>query len=292
MKFTLPSLMHLAGLTAYLARTGCDAAPAEAELAEFQLLDSTPEVTSITIHEGELNEINARARAKHSLSTWEWNHMKQLATLFKNEKGNFQYSARNSGATDEYSVIPGDADECLILIAGTDSFGEWISNVDFPLETLSSGGDNILRGHQGFVKAAKAIDSEGLTEKINAHCGSRSAVTFAGHSRGGGIAQILASVYHHRNSFNTVRLVSWGSPRALSDSSANNFHNTFYQVRVVNDNDPVTTQPTRNFGYRHMGTVVCINCKNTNQDASGGFSLNAKAHSMDTYEKKIRSITV
>eukprot|EP01134_Creolimax_fragrantissima_P008260 CFRG8260T1 len=286
----MPSLMQLVGLTACLATTGSLAAPTDPSEIVYYSSETTSEVVSVDIEEGELSEIDARASATHSLTSEEWSHLKRVTSTFESEK--FDYSASNFGATDEYSVIPGDDDECLVMVGASDSFWEWISNVNIPFETLTSGGKDILRAHQGFVIAAEAIDNGGLTEKIHANCASRSVVTFAGHSRGGGIAQILAILFHERNIFSSVRLVTWGSPRALSDDSANKFHNAFEQVRVVNDNDVVTTQPSQIFGYRHMGTVVCINCSKTGQDADGGFSFNINNHYMDTYDKKIQSITV
>eukprot|EP01134_Creolimax_fragrantissima_P008261 CFRG8261T1 len=243
----------------------------------------------IQIDEGELGEVDERGRAKHSLSSWEWNHLKRTSTIFTNEK-KYQYTTK-SWAKDEYSVKPGDSDECLVLIAGTNSIQDWISNVNIPFRTLKADGKDILTGHGGFVIAAVAV-AQDLLQQVQTNCGSRDVLTFAGHSRGGAIAQILATLYYKRNIFKSVKLVSWGSPRALSEASADKFHNVFDQVRVVNDYDPVTTQPARLFGYKHMGMVVCLDCIQTNQDATGGYSFNVANHYMKTYNVKIQSISV
>eukprot|EP01134_Creolimax_fragrantissima_P002685 CFRG2685T1 len=276
MKFTIPSVLPMVGLAVYIATSGSQAAPSKRGLP-----------TDILISTGLVD-----VEVEHSLTSSEWEHLKRVTQAFYDEGGDYQYVASNFGTTDEYSVKPGDSDECLVMIAATDSITEWISNANFPYSTLSSGGQDILKAHSGFVIAAKAMDEDGLLEKIQNNCGSRDVVTFSGHSRGGGIAQVLASWYYQQGTFNTIKLVSWGSPRGLTDSSADNFHTDYYQVRVINDNDPIPSLPTEAMGYKHFGSVVCLDCTDTSQDAEGGFSLNIFNHAMGTYNTKIQSISV
>eukprot|EP01134_Creolimax_fragrantissima_P002181 CFRG2181T1 len=296
----MPSLKQLVGLTVCVAGTGCyAAAQPRAVVSEVPtpVATSTADRAPVTVFVGEgeledieeLDTVDARARAKHSLTTWEWNHLKRVSNTYKHE--NYRYVASNFGATDEYSVIPGDSDECLVLIAATDSVSEWISNVNFPFSTLSYGNHEVLTAHSGFVNAAVAMHNDGLLDKIQNNCGSRDVVTFAGHSRGGGIAQVLSSWYNEVGLFNTVRMLSWGSPRSFTDSSADRYHKSFYQVRVVNDNDIITRNPTRHLGYKHFGTVVCLDCKSTSQDSQADFSLNLLNHLMFEYNWKIQSIS-
>eukprot|EP01134_Creolimax_fragrantissima_P002180 CFRG2180T1 len=289
MKFTTTSWMHLVGLAAYLAGTGTYAAPTGDAPANIQIEEAQTSEVTVIVAEGELENIDARGRAKHSLTSLELSHLKRVTKTY-NSIGNYKYKASNFGSTDEYSVTPGDAGECLVMIAATDSLGEWASNVNLDFDTLESGGKAIIKAHDGFIIAAKAMHKDGLVQKIEKHCGSPDVVSFVGHSRGGGIAQILSAWYYHEGLYNTVRLLSWGSPRAMSDKYADLYHKAYYQIRVVNDNDIITRNPTRHFGYKHFGTVVCLDCKKTNQDSQADFSFNLLNHLMSNYNKKIQSI--
>eukprot|EP01134_Creolimax_fragrantissima_P002200 CFRG2200T1 len=266
-------MLPMVGLAVCLASSGANAAPSKRGLSTGWFSDYSD------------------SEAKHSLTSTEWSHLQRVTEAY-DELGDYQYVAANSGATDEYSVVPGDSDECIVMIAATDSLSEWVSNVNFPSSTLSSDGEDILEAHTGFVIAAEAIDTDGLVDKIQNNCGSRDVLTFAGHSRGGGIAMLLASWYHQQGSFNTIKMISWGSPRSLTDKYADQYHGDYYQVRVINDNDAVPSLPMALMGYKHFGSVVCLDCTSTSQDAEGGFSLNVFNHDMSAYNGKIQAISV
>eukprot|EP01134_Creolimax_fragrantissima_P000698 CFRG0698T1 len=279
MKIDMPSLMHLAGLTVYLASTGSHAAPADVG------------AVTVTIGEGELYEIDARARAKHSLTSAEWDHLKEVADDVANEgRFEFEFTADNPFVTDEFSVKLSDSGECRVNIHGTDGGFEWISNIATVYKTVSVNGQEILKAHAGFTIGALAVDRQ-LDGAILKNCGTPKVLTFLGYSRGGGIANVLAAMYYRRGDYE-VQLITWASPRALSKSWANYYQNKFYQIRVVNDNDVVTTMPPTWFGYKHFGTVVCLDCKKNGQDADGGFSFNVFNHLISQYNKKIQSINV
>eukprot|EP01134_Creolimax_fragrantissima_P003699 CFRG3699T1 len=279
MKVVLSSLMQLAGLTAYLASIVTHAAPADVD------------VVTVTIGEGELYEIDARTRAEHSLTSSEWDYLKEVVDAVANEgRFEFEFEADNSLVTDEFSVTLSDSGECRVNIHATDGGFEWVSNIDTVYKTVSVNGEEILKAHAGFTIGALAVDEQ-LDGAILKNCGTPSVLTFLGWSRGGGISSVLAAMYHRRGDYE-VKLVTFASPRAMSTDWANYYQGQFYQIRVVNDNDIVTTVPPTWFGYRHYGTVVCLDCTDTSQNADGGFSVNVFNHLISEYNRKIQSIDV
>eukprot|EP01134_Creolimax_fragrantissima_P007455 CFRG7455T1 len=269
MKFTMPTLMYLVGLTTYLA------------------VSSTHAASTV----GEASSRSARS-ATHSLTSSEVEHLQRVTQAFVDEGPIFyQYTASNFGTTDEYSVRKGDDNECIVMLAPTDSIAEWISNFNFPVTPVTLNGEVLFTAHNGFVISAEAIDRDGLVDKIESNCGPVDVVTFAGHSRGGGTAQVLSAWYHERNLYKTIKMVTWGSPRSFSSHSANDYHGAYHQVRCVNEKDEITRVPDSILGYKHFGTVVCLDCDDTSQDAEGSFSLNLLHHLMLSYNSKIQSIS-
>eukprot|EP01134_Creolimax_fragrantissima_P005996 CFRG5996T1 len=282
-------LLHFASLVAFLSISGYAASVTVDQ--DQPGIQSNSVINGVHVHigEGTEDEIYGRTTAQHSLSSEQWSHLQRVTSTFYETE--FEYTSTKNGFDDHYSVQPGDDDECLVLIAATQTASQWITNLIIPLSTLKDDGTEVLRAHYGFVIAAEGIEKK-LMSRINSNCGSRSVVTFAGHSRGAGIAPILASMYYKRNVFETIKLVTWGAPRTLSDTSADEFHKKYYQIRVVNKDDVVTTVPSKGIGFKHFGVVVCLDCTKTGQDSEADFSLDISIHLMKNYNKKIQAITV
>jgi hypothetical protein len=81
---------------------------------------------------------------------------------------------------------------------------------------------------------------------------------FAGYSRGGGLAQVAAYAMWKEGlvAQNKMKLVTFGSPRALNDNESDQIHGMFLQYRLVYGNDPVATMPPTWIGFEHFGIPV------------------------------------
>eukprot|EP01134_Creolimax_fragrantissima_P007985 CFRG7985T1 len=258
MKITMVSLVHLVGFSVYLASTGSHA-------------------TSV------------QRRTQHSLTPSELEHLIEVTDDVANEgRFEFEFVGENPLVTDEFSVKLSDSGECRVNIHSTDGGFEWISNINTVTKSVEMNGEEILKAHAGFTIGALAVDEQ-LDGAILKNCGTPEVLTFLGHSRGGGIAAILAAMYYRRGGYE-IKLTTWGSPRAMTTTWADYYQEKFYQIRVVNDNDVVTTVPPNWFGFKHYGDVVCLDCDDTSQDAEGGFSVNVLNHLMYNYNSKIKSI--
>jgi len=79
-------------------------------------------------------------------------------------------------------------------------------------------------------------------------------VTGKGH--GAAVATIVAHDLKYR--YVKAELVVFGSPRVGNKKFADKVSKDVKVIRVVNNNDPITTLPSRKDGYKHIGPVVKI----------------------------------
>ncbi|KNC76769.1 hypothetical protein SARC_10750 [Sphaeroforma arctica JP610] len=186
--------------------------------------------------------------------------------------------------SDAFKVQIHDA-ECYVVVQATDSLSDWISNVQFFKSNYYYDGHYVGTAHSGFVDAYNTFAATGMHEMVNRLCSNVNHINFVGHSRGAAIATLLATSYHVHSRF-TVDLFTFGAPRILEDASSDLFHRAFTQVRVMNNDDPVTA--TMGLYGKHFGLVVCLNCRETERDSSeNGNPLN---HKMTNYLGTIKKV--
>lgn len=123
------------------------------------------------------------------------------------------------------------------------------------LKTVAIAGE--ARVHQGFWKQFKSIEST-LREQIEKH-DSLIDIVFAGHSLGGGIAQIAAAYYGAMYPTKNIVCHTFGGPRAGNVAFTEWFANHVdSQTRVVNKNDPVPMVPQRSIWHHTAERCIVI----------------------------------
>lgn len=142
-------------------------------------------------------------------------------------------------------VVAHTEDQLWIVFRGTNDKKDHISNLRFAKTK------NKFEIHIGFKSRLDKILPEVLAE-LNSH--SNKQVFFAGHSLGGAMAQIVATMTKDTKS----TCFTFGCPKVgtiLFSSRAT--HVTHY--RFVNCTDPIPILPPRLFGFIHHGNEVYIN---------------------------------
>ncbi|MCH9809528.1 MAG: S8 family serine peptidase [Alphaproteobacteria bacterium] len=169
--------------------------------------------------------------------------------------------ATDRGGFSEVVAIEGDApgfmafgqDTAVIAVRGTVSLVDWLSNLNADSDPWNSRG----RAHDGFLIASKSIEPQ-IAEFLASRPTKR--IWFAGHSRGGAIAAILAC--NLATPEIPTDIYTFGQPLFANDDAATSVDAQFGQryQRFVNDDDIVAIVPP---GYTH--------CENlTHFDTSGG----------------------
>jgi predicted lipase len=156
--------------------------------------------------------------------------------------------------SDKVKLISNSGSECVVLhndsqvwivFRGTNDKKDHISNLHFAKTK------NKFEIHIGFKSRLDKILPEVLSE-LAIHSDKK--VYFAGHSLGGAMAQIVATMVEDTKS----TCFTFGCPRVgtiLFSSRAS--HVTHY--RFVNCTDPIPILPPQIFGFLHHGTEVYIN---------------------------------
>lgn len=145
----------------------------------------------------------------------------------------------------------------IVSVAGSDDFDDWMSNKKVARVPEGPAGAWV---HEGFADGYNAL-REGVDDAILDMLGSRirqqghwndaGVVHFVGHSRGGGIAQLLAlDCFIGRTA--TTQCITFGSPRVFDKSAKipEDFRRRLW--RVEHSNDIVTHMPTA-WRFRHRG---------------------------------------
>jgi hypothetical protein len=126
----------------------------------------------------------------------------------------------------------------FIVVTGTNQIRDWFTNI------FAVPGGYI---HSGYSAIATALIKPVLDEyAINVV----DEIIILGHSKGGGIAAILAGYLTHL----PVKVVTYGAPRIASEDYASAYPHDIY-TRVVHIHDVVTRVPS-SIGYRHCGKPV------------------------------------
>jgi len=134
-------------------------------------------------------------------------------------------------------------------------------------------------GFKGFTLTYNAMRLA-LWNKINSVCSSSDTKIFGGYSRGGGIMNIMAYAMHKEGLISSMKLVTFGSPRALGKSESDAVHGKFEQYRMIYKKDPVPSLPYGWMGVKHYGAMRCNQCGyDEARDAPGwGWPTDAKDH--------------
>ncbi|GBG26064.1 Mono- and diacylglycerol lipase, partial [Hondaea fermentalgiana] len=156
---------------------------------------------------------------------------------------------------------------------GCESTTWWWCSQYYACSTSKAHGD----GFDGFVKPYNALRYQ-IWSRIQSTCNSNDRLIIAGYSRGGGVLNALAYTMYKDGLWSTSKmmLVTFGSPRVLSDGLSDEVHGKFEQLRFVNNDDVVPSVPYGWMGYKHFGTNKNRN-GNEGRD-SPGFSSSISDH--------------
>lgn len=156
------------------------------------------------------------------------------------------------------------AEKALFAVVVRGSYGsEWLSNIKIEGATDAAGaGDD--EDHLGFTLAANEIVLD-LEERVAAlGDGVECSFLFCGHSRGGAVANLLASYAddvsggtHELAARSDVRAYTFATPACTSSDGArgSRYDNVF---NVLNPSDLVPQLPLASWGYRRYGVDVWL----------------------------------
>lgn len=141
-----------------------------------------------------------------------------------------------------------DSDVLIIAFKGTTTAQEVGIDLTFTREKTSVG-----RVHSGFWNyfhdKHKPVVDELLRQRGDGP------VLFTGHSLGGALATLAASLYAPNR---RVGCITFGAPRVGDDKFAKRFNETVdYSLRMVNAKDPYTKMPPKRL-YKHVGKKVLV----------------------------------
>ncbi|KNC81809.1 hypothetical protein SARC_05894 [Sphaeroforma arctica JP610] len=177
--------------------------------------------------------------------------------------------------------------ECWISIAGSGDTQDWIDNLNLGLKDIYYEGQYVGLAFDGFVNGYNEYFTFGVKGFVDQTCSGVFKLNFVAYSRGAGIPTVLAAAYHQYGQV-AVELYTFASPRSLDVGTSDRFHNQFPQIRVMNDEDVVTGVPFSAWGFKHMGSVVCLNCRETARDSAEGGSI--LAHFLSNYAAVVKSL--
>lgn len=195
---------------------------------------------------------------------------------------------------DDRVQVRREGSVCWVIAEETNSAGDWWNNLNFGSEDIMSlkkyntraescgcekktlwycstykycsAYKKIGEGYDGFTITYNAMRIN-IWNKIKSVCGTGlSSYHFAGYSRGGGLLNnvVFAILNDGLISKSKVKLTTFGSPRALSDSTSDKLHgwqrSGFAFDRVINQADIVPSIPYDWWGFKHAGELSCYNC--------------------------------
>lgn len=149
----------------------------------------------------------------------------------------------------DYGCAYISADTVYLVIAGTNDRADWLSN----FKALSRADWYGINAHRGFVAGARALESQAL-ELLGQY--PEHNLVFAGHSRGGAIAILLAIAAEHHHRHRSSTCITFGQPRVSTGRQIELAYRFGKYVRVVNGADAVPRYPK--IGYSHGGECLYI----------------------------------
>lgn len=161
--------------------------------------------------------------------------------------------------SDDVAVYYQKGRRLVVLVRGTESpsnlsrfVREWLRDLMYrPKPWL-----NFAPVHEGFSRNVAALWGQLLeTEAVSQYLQHGGAITLTGHSRGGAIAMMLATLFgrqrhlHHK----PAQVVTFGAPRVGGPTWRDKYHALrIPTTRVENQLDPVPLLPPFVW-YRHVG---------------------------------------
>jgi hypothetical protein len=117
------------------------------------------------------------------------------------------------------------------------------------------------QGFDGFTKTWNEVRVR-VKQQLDSKCVGATEYRFAGASRGAAIVAVGAFALWKEGVLpqEKIKLVTFGSPRALSDDSSDEVHGKILAERHVYRNDPVPALPFSFWGFSHYGTHICKSC--------------------------------
>ena len=154
---------------------------------------------------------------------------------------------------DTQVFVASNADAVLVAFRGTqpEKLNDWITDADIVLAHAEVG-----PVHFGFWAALQSVWDK-LEQTIKVHQNRAQSLWFTGHSLGAALATLAVAKLRLR--LKPIHGVyTFGSPRVGSLEFTDRFDNDFgeFTFRYVNNSDVVTRVPTREMGYRHVGTSL------------------------------------
>lgn len=146
---------------------------------------------------------------------------------------------------DTQCFIASTSDVLLVAFRGTESWGDWLRNVNVPGRTRDYG---VV--HRGFLAAFQVVESK-LRSASTGHTGKKLVLT--GHSLGGALATVMAAEW--QGFMPATRVATYGQP-AVGRGAFGVFFQQHYSgrfFRFVNDDDIVPRVPP---GYEHVGRLL------------------------------------
>ncbi len=151
-------------------------------------------------------------------------------------------------ADDTQCFLASTATEILISFRGTESLGDWLSNLTVISSTRPYG-----TVHRGFLGAFQVVEAK--LKSLLANLQGR-AIVLTGHSLGGALATIAAAEW--RAAFNIRSVYTFGQP-AVGRANFRSFIDQHFAgkfFRFVNDDDIVPRVPPT---YSHVGRLYHFN---------------------------------
>jgi len=196
-------------------------------------------------------------------------------------------------SSHDYGCVYVTGDSLYVVIAGSDDKDDWLTN----LQAINRKDWYGISAHKGFVAAAGRLESM-MLEVIQQYPYHN--LVFAGHSRGGAIALLLAIAAEQHHEHRRSRTITFGQPRVSRERQIRLAYRFGEYVRVVNCSDAVTRYP--NLGYSHAGTEFYIT-------KAGGYLIDpgsisrffdraltlfdrARDHSINEYVKELERCSV
>ena len=145
-----------------------------------------------------------------------------------------------------------DAKVVLVSFRGTESVGDWLSNLNLLSEERSYG-----KLHRGFLNAFQ-IAQPILSGFLQVAGAKEKKVWLTGHSLGGALAMVAAAEL--LDSLATSGIYTYGQPKTGNSAVRQFFRQKFAGKfhRFVNDDDVVPQVPP---GYVHVGRLIWFDGK-------------------------------
>lgn len=168
-------------------------------------------------------------------------------------------------ADDTQCFVASDSNTAIVAFRGTESLGDWISNLNTLSRTKSYG---IV--HRGFLNAFEIVKNE--LERV-LHTMSVNSILLTGHSLGGALATVAAAEW--QGSFPINGVYTYGQPavgkQKFPSFIRENYNQKFF--RFVNDDDVVPRVPPT---YKHVGRLFHFNSNGKLRDTTESLEFDSE----------------